>query len=50
MKYLGKGIATVGIWGAVAALGVFGNPNALALVVIFGGGFATLATLFMWDD
>ena len=40
---IGKGIAIVGIWGSVAAVGIFSHPLLAGVL----GGFAFIATIFM---
>lgn len=47
MNNIGRGIATAGIWTAVALIGVFapGGHSEIVWVAITGG----VATMFVWD-
>jgi hypothetical protein len=44
MKDLGKGLATIGIWGAVVAVGWKEGE-----LVLFLGIFATIGTYAVWE-
>jgi|19_taG_2_1085344.scaffolds.fasta_scaffold08250_3 hypothetical protein len=45
MNDLGKGLATVGIWGAVAVIGMASSPAAAMASIL-----AFLATCAVWSD
>ena len=47
MEYIGKGIGTIGIWGAVAVVVVFGGDTAM-LVGIMGFACAVFAMTVIW--